>query len=142
MFQKIGIEEAEPKDEQIVHELLKWMQANKADFNNTFCYLMEQPYVDDQIFESDSFKQWKNNWDLRVTKEKNYLDVMKKANPIFIPRNHLVEDALVEADKGKIDKFNSLIEVLSDPYKFHSKYDEYYRTPDVDETNYKTFCGT
>ena len=142
MFQKIGIEEAEPKDEQIVHELLKWMQANKADFNNTFCYLMEQPYVDDQIFESDSFKQWKNNWDLRVTKEKNYLDVMKKANPIFIPRNHLVEDALVEADKGKIDKFNSLIEVLSNPYKFHSKYDDYYRTPDVDETNYKTFCGT
>ena len=142
MFQKIGIEEAEPKDEQIVHELLKWMQANKADFNNTFCYLMEQPYVDDQIFESDSFKQWKNNWDLRVTKEKNYLDVMKKANPIFIPRNHLVEDALVEADKGKIDKFNSLIEVLSDPYTFQSKYDEYYRTPDVDETNYKTFCGT
>ena len=67
---------------------------------------------------------------------------MRGANPIFIPRNHLVENALDEADKGKINKFNSLIEVISKPYLFQSKHEEYYLTPEVDETNYQTFCGT
>ena len=142
MLQKIGIENAEPEDEQLVHDLLKWMQDNKADFNNTFCYLMEHNHINDKVFETDSFKLWKNNWTLRVKKEKNYLDVMRGANPIFIPRNHLVENALDEADKGKINKFNSLIEVISKPYSFQSKHEEYYLTPEVDETNYQTFCGT
>ena len=142
MLQKIGIENAEPEDEQLVHDLLKWMQDNKADFNNTFCYLSEYNHINDKVFETDSFKLWKNNWILRVKKEKNYLDIMKRVNPIFIPRNHLVENALGEADKGKINNFNSLIEVISKPYSFQSKYKEYYLTPEVDETNYQTFCGT
>ena len=142
MLQKIGIENAEPEDEQLVHDLLKWMQENKADFNNTFCYLMEYNHINDKVFETDSLKHWKNNWILRVKKEKNYLDVMKGVNPIFIPRNHLVENALDEADKGKINKLNSLIEVISKPYLFQSKHEEYYLTPEVDETNYQTFCGT
>ena len=142
MLQKIGIEIAEPEDEQLVHDLLKWMQDNKADFNNTFCHLMEHSHINDKVFETDSFKLWKNNWTLRVKKEKNYLDVMKRVNPIFIPRNHLVENALDEADKGKIDKFNSLIKVINNPYSFQSKYEEYYLTPEIDETNYQTFCGT
>jgi len=118
------------------------MQDNKADFNNTFCHLMEHSHINDKVFETDSFKFWKNNWTLRVKKEKNYLDVMKRVNPIFIPRNHLVENALDEADKGKIDKFNSLIKVINNPYSFQSKYEEYYLTPEIDETNYQTFCGT
>ena len=46
MLQKIGIENAEPKDEQLVHDLLKWMQDNKADFNNT-CLLYTSDAADD-----------------------------------------------------------------------------------------------
>ena len=45
-------------------------------------------------------------------------------------------------NRRKIDKFNSLIEVISRPYSFLSKYKEYYLTPEIDETNYQTFCGT
>ena len=48
MLQKIGIENAEPEDEQKVRDLLKRMLDNKADLNNTFCYLMEKHHINEK----------------------------------------------------------------------------------------------
>ena len=64
-------------------------------------------------------------------------------NPIIIPRNHLVEEALSEAEtEGKYDKFQELLFVLSKPYEKQDIDKKYSKTPQIKSDSYKTFCGT
>ena len=41
---------------------------------------------------------------------------MRKNNPAVIPRNHKVEEALKEADKGNLTLVNNLLAALKNPY--------------------------
>ena len=68
---------------------------------------------------------------------------MQTYNPIFIPRNHLVENALNNATEGNLDSFNRLLNVLSKPYDYQKKLDKYIEPCQENfEKNYKTYCGT
>ena len=67
----------------------------------------------DEIYKNNDFINWKNEWKKRSelnnsTKEKQS-KLMKSNNPIVIPRNHKVEEALAEADKGSLDKNEKII---------------------------------
>jgi uncharacterized protein YdiU (UPF0061 family) len=66
---------------------------------------------------------------------------MRNVNPIVIPRNHKVEEALDEANKNNIEPFNKLLEVLNNPYSEQKNIEEY-QIPSVTNTKYQTFCGT
>ena len=117
MKKKLGIKDQSEDDEELINNLIKWMQQKKPDFTNTFCNLMNYDHADDKEFEDDEFNNWKKEWKERV-KSKEYLDVMMSCNPILIPRNYLVEEALSEAEiDGKLDKFNELNEIISSPYQ-------------------------
>jgi len=117
MKKKLGIKDQSEDDEELINNLIKWMQQKKPDFTNTFCNLMNYDHADDKEFEDDEFNIWKREWKKRV-KSKEYLDVMMSCNPILIPRNYLVEEALSEAETdGKLDKFNELNEIIYSPYQ-------------------------
>ena len=47
---------------------------------------------------------------------KKYLELMKSNNPLVIPRNHKVEEALEAAEKNDLKPITQLIEILKDPY--------------------------
>jgi uncharacterized protein YdiU (UPF0061 family) len=69
--------------------------------------------------------------------------MMRLKNPRYIPRNHLVEDALREATgAGRLDKTRKLLAVLSNPFTDQPLMDEYAASPSADEASYQTFCGT
>ena len=142
MKKKLGIKDQSEDDEELINNLIKWMQQKKPDFTNTFCNLMNYDHADDKEFEDDEFNNWKREWKKRV-KSKEYLDVMMSCNPILIPRNYLVEDALSEAEiDGKLDKFNELNEIISSPYQLKKVNIKYLKTPTKTNIPYKTFCGT
>jgi uncharacterized protein YdiU (UPF0061 family) len=65
---------------------------------------------------------------------------MKKNNPIVIPRNHKVEEALEAANKNDLEPMNNLLSVLKKPYTYHSRIEKYQNSSN--NQNYKTFCGT
>ena len=67
---------------------------------------------------------------------------MKKNNPIVIPRNHKVEEALADADKGNIDKVKKLLFILKNPYIDQEKIEDYLMPAVPTNKKYKTFCGT
>ena len=72
--------------------------------------------------------------------EKSY-DLMKSSNPVLIPRNHLVEEVLSEADKNQLDKLNKFLNKLKNPYDEVDE--EMYLKPALPSNKiYKTFCGT
>ena len=142
MKKKLGIKDQSEDDEELINNLIKWMQQKKPDFTNTFCNLMNYDHADDEEFEDDEFNNWKREWKKRV-ESKEYLDVMISCNPILIPRNYLVEEALSEAETdGKFDKFNELNEIISSPYQLKKVNIKYLETPSKTNIPYKTFCGT
>ena len=103
-----------------------------------------------QIDENESFKQnelnkWKKKWLQRlkaeVTPKDNQLELMKKNNPIIIPRNYHVEKALDEANKGELELLKKLLKVIERPYEFNNQSLEYIN-PGPENKNYRTFCGT
>ena len=67
---------------------------------------------------------------------------MRENNPTVIPRNHKVEEALAEADKGSLDKMKKLLNVLENPYDNHNNIKEYQMPASLSNEKYQTFCGT
>ena len=68
---------------------------------------------------------------------------MRAANPAFIPRNHLVEAAIIAAvDDGDFSAFEGLLSVISAPYEDHPAFGRYADPPRPDQLVHETFCGT
>ena len=62
------------------------------------------------------FEKWKKRSKLNNSSKEKQIELMKKNNPIVIPRNHKVEEALTEANNGSLEKMNKLNNVLKNPY--------------------------
>ena len=70
------------------------------------------------------------------------LNYMKESNPIYIPRNHLVESALKSAINGNKEEFDKLLDIMSNTYNYNVRYDKLQTVPEDFDKSYKTFCGT
>ena len=144
MRDKLGLFGEDKNDKKLINDLFNWMEKNKADYTNTFCNLMD--INSDEIYKSNDFINWKNEWKKRSelnnsTKEKQS-KLMKSNNPIVIPRNHKVEEALAEADKGGLDKMKKLLAILKNPYDNQNNIEEYQAPAPSSNKKYQTFCGT
>ncbi len=145
MRNKLGLFGEEKKDKKLINDLLEWMKKNKADYTNTFCHLMDVK-SNDEIYKKTDFLAWIDKWKLRSqlnnsSKEKQ-IKLMKSNNPIVIPRNHKVEEALAEADKGSLDKMKKLLAILKNPYNNQNNIEEYQVPAPSSNEKYQTFCGT
>ena len=95
MRDKLGLFGEDKNDLTLINKLLDWMKNNNADYTNTFCHLMGVE-IDDEVYKNDDFKNWTNEWEKRLklnNSSDKYLELMKKTNPVVIPRNQKVEEA-------------------------------------------------
>ena len=67
---------------------------------------------------------------------------MDRTNPVYIPRNHLVEQALAAATRGDLEPYEHLLGVVTRPFEFRPGWDAYARPAPPDAGRYRTFCGT
>jgi len=145
MRDKLGLFGVDEKDKFLILDLLTWMHQKKVDYTNTFCHLMNEDINEDKNYEDKDFQNWKIRWDERLKTNNNtpekYLKLMKTVNPLIIPRNHKVEEALEEAEKNNLKPINQLIEILKDPYSHQKDILDYQIGSNSDE-KYQTFCGT
>jgi len=144
MRDKLGLFEKSKDDKKLIDDLLTWMEKNKADYTNTFCYLMNVKIGNNSLYDDKEFINWSKNWKNRISingnsKEKS-LELMKETNPIIIPRNHKVEEALKSANEDNLEVMNKLLSKFDNPYG-EQKGIEDYQLPSLDD-NYQTFCGT
>ena len=91
MRDKLGLFGEDKNDRQLIDDLLNWMEKYKIDYTNTFCHLMEIK-IDENTYKDEAFITWFDVWKKRSklnnsSKEKQ-IKLMKKNNPIVIPRNH------------------------------------------------------
>jgi uncharacterized protein YdiU (UPF0061 family) len=144
MRDKLGLFGEDNNDLKLINKLLDWMKNNNADYTNTFCHLMGIE-IKDEIYKSDDFKDWANEWQKRLKlndSSDKHLELMKKTNPIVIPRNQKVEEALADADKGNLETMNKLLKVLSNPYSNQENIIEFQKPAPIGNEKYQTFCGT
>tara|TARA_B100001175_G_C19480588_1_gene626906 strand:+ start:42 stop:1487 length:1446 start_codon:yes stop_codon:yes gene_type:complete len=144
MRDKLGLFGENKNDKLLIDNLFSWMEQNKADYTNTFCHLMDIK-SNDKIYNNNSFldlvNQWKRRSKLHNSSKEKQLKLMKENNPIVIPRNHKVEEALTSAGKGNLEEIKKLLKVLNDPYG-NQKNISAFQKPSLDNKNYQTFCGT
>ena len=147
MRRKIGLITKKNEDKDLISELLDTMQKHKADFTNTFRFLSEDVLSGDDIFKTEEFLTWYKKWKLRLKKESNTFENIKKImdtnNPRVIPRNHLVEKALKSAEEGDLETIVDFSKIIKNPYS--SSIDvpkKYLNPPNDNEKVLQTFCGT
>jgi uncharacterized protein YdiU (UPF0061 family) len=68
-------------------------------------------------------------------------DVMDRVNPVYIPRNHLVEEALAAATGGDVAPLGRLLDAVTTPYDERPGLERYAAAPE-DFGTYRTYCGT
>ena len=145
MRDKLGLFGLDNKDKFLILDLLTWMHEKKADYTNTFCHLMDLNIKKDKIFEENSFLKWKKRWEERSFKNNNTpkkcLELMKSNNPLVIPRNHKIEEALKAAEQNNSEPMNKILEILNKPYNEQKDIVDY-QSPSILDEKYQTFCGT
>ena len=147
MRRKIGLITKKNEDKDLISELLDTMQKHKADFTNTFRFLSQDILSGDDIFKTEEFLIWHKKWKLRLKKESNTFENIKKImdtnNPRIIPRNHLVEKALKSAEEGDLETFVDFSKIIKNPYSSSIDVPKKYLNPPNDsEKVLQTFCGT
>ena len=148
---KIGLEMREQGDFQLAQDLLDIMANNNADFTLVFRGLGNILINNDrsvrELFNNPAmFDEWETKWHTRLSREPNKLSeigvAMHSVNPAFIPRNHQIEQMITSALGGDFRPFNTLIEILSNPYDDQPEYSSYQMPPQPEEAIKNTFCGT
>ena len=147
MRKKLGLFGEETEDENLINDLLSWMNQNKNDYTNTFCALIKENIPKNNLSQDSKFLNWDQRWKKRLTKNKkpmeSSLNLMRISNPLIIPRNYKVEEAL---DAATIDRdlapMHNLLNVLKKPYDDRLEIIDYQSPPAPSKQIYQTFCGT
>ena len=152
MRPKIGLLTEDPLDQKLIVDLLSVMEAGHADFTLVFRRLSqalrgECDSVRQLFKEPDAFDVWMQRWQKRLEQDEivteTGVEAMNRVNPIYIPRNHKVEEALAAAtDQQDMTPFTKLLTVLSHPFDEVAGNEAYAAPAPVTGIPYQTFCGT
>ncbi len=136
---KLGINDYQKSDEYLVMMFLTYLENQSLDFTNAFRNLPELLKGDSSFYpDTDELKAFLIEWKNRVQE----IEDLDKINPIYVPRNHLVQKVIDDAYEGKFDSFHELLGVVTSPFEMKSGLEQYARMPKANERVYQTFCGT
>lgn len=138
---KIGLAQATVEDESLITDLLSAMAHHQADFTNTFRALGDGG-ARDQFLDPTAFDSWETGWRKRLEGETEPEALMRANNPIYIPRNHRIEQMIEAAVAGDFAPFHRLNTVLARPYEAQPDAEDLTRPPLPAEIVRATFCGT
>lgn len=146
MREKLGLLSTETDDEALIMQLLNLMKQFKADYTNTFRALTDNERPKNELFESDLFKTWEQQWLTRLKSQGTTMEeahqVMATVNPIVIPRNHRVEAAIDAFVEGDPSLFMELLQVLSNPFHVQQEFEKYKQAPNDETPPFVSYCGT
>jgi uncharacterized protein YdiU (UPF0061 family) len=138
---KIGLAEATPQDAGLIAGLLSAMATGQADFTNTFRALSDGG-ARDQFLAPEAYDTWESDWRARLEREEAPDRVLRAANPLYIPRNHRIEQMIDAAVAGDYAPFEHLNTVLAQPFTLQDDAQDLTRPPQPSEVVKATFCGT
>ena len=124
-------------------DLLALLQADHVDYTSFFRLLSAAARGDvrearNLFLDLAAFDGWAARW-LALGPDAG---AMERVNPVYIPRNHLVEEALAAATGGNLEPIVALLDVVTRPYAERAGLERYAAAAPEDFGAYRTFCGT
>ena len=150
MRSKIGLSKEDSLDSQLIQDLLKVMEG--TDFTLAFRRLSQVLCGDRDIVKNlfkkpNEFDDWEQRWAKRLKQEgvatEETAQAMDRVNPIYIPRNHKVEEALAAAThQADMTAFSKLLTIVTRPFEEVEGNEAYAEPAPATNMPYRTFCGT
>jgi uncharacterized protein YdiU (UPF0061 family) len=150
MRAKLGLD---PHDEQagdpaLAADLLGLLREQRVDLTSAFRSLSSAARGDLDPFrrlfaEPDPVDAWLVRWYGRIGPDRDAVAAaMDAVNPVYIARNHLVEEALAAGTDGDLAPVERLLDVLADPFRERPGLERYAEPAPAAFGPYRTFCGT
>jgi serine/tyrosine/threonine adenylyltransferase len=129
MLAKLGLENKQEGDEKLIANTLKLLHENKLNYTIFFRSLFEEP----NARKSADIERWFNAYSARLTLESRpeveRFAAMKTANPKYILRNYLAEQAIEKAEQGDFAETQKLHEILRKPFDEQPEHESYASAP-------------
>jgi uncharacterized protein YdiU (UPF0061 family) len=153
---KIGLAEHTTDDATLIDDLFAVLQTQRVDLTLFFralgaAALDDHAAIHSLVHDTAAFDSWATRWKQQLDAQEAvhpHLDramvaaTMNVTNPLYVPRNHKVEEALTAAVDGDLGPFTTLVDLVSNPYTEQPGRDDY-ASPAPDSFGpYRTFCGT
>lgn len=148
---KLGIKSTDERVQQFITATLQLLTQQKLDFTLFFRHLTRFAGGSNEAdfiagigkLNSEGLNDWLAAWE-KITggKSEQRTELMRSCNPIIIPRNHRVEEAITAAENGDFSPFHQLSDALAKPFEENSATQAYERAPEPDQVVCETFCGT
>ncbi|WP_197739604.1 YdiU family protein [Mycolicibacterium sp. P1-18] len=139
----LGADVADTVVTSTAQDLLTQMAQSRVDYTSFFRHLGTAARGDAEgarglFVDLAGFDAWLARWrDLGPD-----ADVMDRVNPVYVPRNHLVEETLAAATAGDLDPLGRLLDAVAAPFDERADLDRYAAPAPDDFGPYQTFCGT
>jgi serine/tyrosine/threonine adenylyltransferase len=139
MAAKLGLPAPAP---ELVADLLELLRAQRVDFTNFFRSLSAGT-ARTLFGEPEPFDAWAARRDVLLPADRaGVAAAMDRVNPAYIPRNHLVEEALTAATAGDLAPFERLLDVVLSPFTERPGLEEYAQPVPSGGAPHVTYCGT
>jgi uncharacterized protein YdiU (UPF0061 family) len=127
----------------LITSLLEQLQHSRVDHTSFYRLLGRAARGDREpprglFIDLAAFDAWLARWQALAPDA----DAMDRVNPLYIPRNHLVEGALAAATAGDLDPLVRLLAAVTAPYDERPGLQRYAQPAPEDFGAYRTFCGT
>ncbi len=132
------------KVEQLFADFLSLLKTQKEDFTNSFYNLINLLENKSNVNYEDNLSgiAWKN-WLKEWKNHQPNAAILRKVTPIYIPRNHLVEEALNAISEGDFNAYEKLLYAVQNPFIKNENHAQLIQLASESFTNnFRTFCGT
>ena len=148
MASKLGLVEVGDGDESLLEELPSVLATAEVDYTSFFRGLSAQLVGSVDPSDADAgLRDWVDRWRARVGAQDRELPAtaaaMDAVNPVYVPRNHLVDAALSAAASGDLEPFSLLLDHVTDPFSERPGSEAFAEpAPAGFDESFQTFCGT
>jgi len=151
MHAKLGLTRADELTGALIDDLLTLLHEQAVDYTATFRALAawlrgDRARARALFAEPARFDAWAERWREQLAHERaeprDVASAMDAVNPVYIPRNHVVEEALAAATAGDLQLFERLLDVVARPLDERPGLEAYTAPAPASYGPYRTFCGT
>jgi len=127
----------------LLEELELLMSSSRVDHTSFFRSLAHLVRGDAEaargvMLDLPAFDAWTRRWVALGP----HADAMDLRNPVYIPRNHLLEEALDAAANGDLGPTEQLLQAVRHPFEERPGLEKYAAPAPQDFGSYTTYCGT
>src|SRR5574337_181238 len=123
----------------LIDQALALLMENQVDYTSFFRALSAAGRGDvGGVLTDSAFGDWLKRW--RALRPD--VHAMDRVNPVYIPRNHLVDEALTAAMRGDTGPVQRLLDAVTAPYDERDGFERYAAPAPPEFGGYRTFCGT